>query len=558
MAKKLQDISILDLMPPNISLDVGVQEAAQAFDEVLRDIIAKIPGVAIYSRIGEIVDHALLDMLAWQFHGYTGFFYSNDMELEVKREMVQKALDWFTRKGTPSAVEEVVGVAWGADVEIREWFETGRMPYTFMLDLTRPLPDEESINELIRAIFAVKNTRSWLDLIRSIMEYQYRLYVGVGIFKKDDLTLGLDTPVRGEGTVRPRIGGFPTIAGSVELGFQYGDEIPIIPDPVPRTLTVTNGTGGGEFLPGTVIQVTATAPSGQQFVRWSDGYTSNPRTFVMPNSNVTLTAEFEPIPRQIFSLTVLGGSMTYEGDDAGNHGSFEVGSEVIITADTPPVGQKFDRWSDGNTQDPRTFTMPAHDVTLAAGFVAIAPVLFTLTVVGGTGSGEFEAGTHVPVNASVPANHRFVRWSNGNTNADFLLVMPANNVTLTAEFEAVPAGLPFAFAISTSDQPDPVRGTDFIRGAALPAFGDQVCVGGNYGGFQVEATNADELIIWNSYTHGGTDAQLWLGSEIPAWICRVVIERSMADWIWHQSEPVVAPGWTVSQTNWAYIAERRG
>ena len=428
MAKKLQDISILDLMPSNIAGDAGVREAAQAFDEVLRDIIAKIPSLAILSNIGEITDHALLDMLAWQFHVD---FYRSDMTLEVKREMVQRSLDWHTRLGTPSAVEEVVGVAWGSGVEIREWFETGRSPYTFMLSLNRPIPDEESLNELLLAIFATKNTRSWLDLIKSIMEYKYRLFVGIGVHNKDTITLGLDTPVRVEGEVTARVGAFLGVHGTIEIGFRYGDEIT---EPVKHTLTVVGGIGGGEFVAGTFVNVQATVPTGQQFVQWSDGNTDNPRRFRMPNEDVTLTAEFEPIPVVRYTLTIINGmgvTTTVQ---------HEAGAQVPLHYGGVPAGQRFTNWTlDGvavSTSGNFTLTMPARNATVRANYEPIPT--FTLTVNGGTGGGVFTAGTVRTLAATVPDGQIFVQWSDGNAQNPRQFTMPANNVTLTAELEGLP------------------------------------------------------------------------------------------------------------------------
>lgn len=72
----------------------------------------------------------------------------------------------------------------------------------------------------------------------------------------------------------------------------------------PRTLTVTNGTGGGLYSPGDSVTVTADdAPEGQHFAGWvvSDGglaltddqAESTELTFTMPDADVTLQATFE-------------------------------------------------------------------------------------------------------------------------------------------------------------------------------------------------------------------------------------------------------------------------
>ena len=77
-------------------------------------------------------------------------------------------------------------------------------------------------------------------------------------------------------------------------------------------VTVTNGTGGGNYAAGATVSITAgTPPAGQQFKNW----TANPAvtfanansastTFVMPANAVTVTAVFEDIPAG--NVTVSG------------------------------------------------------------------------------------------------------------------------------------------------------------------------------------------------------------------------------------------------------------
>ena len=67
------------------------------------------------------------------------------------------------------------------------------------------------------------------------------------------------------------------------------------------TLTVVNGTGGGDYVEGATVTITANAaPSGQMFDKWttSDGVNfasekSATTTFTMPAQNVTVTANYK-------------------------------------------------------------------------------------------------------------------------------------------------------------------------------------------------------------------------------------------------------------------------
>ena len=78
------------------------------------------------------------------------------------------------------------------------------------------------------------------------------------------------------------------------------DTEPEIPPPAPivkYTLTVKAGEGGtvsstgGQYENGTSVTITATANTGYEFEKWSDGNTDNPRTIIV-NSNITVEAQF--------------------------------------------------------------------------------------------------------------------------------------------------------------------------------------------------------------------------------------------------------------------------
>jgi phage tail P2-like protein len=165
----LSNISILDLMPPNMAADKNIRMTAEAFDEVLRSIIKKIPDVEIIPdlTLNKIVNETLIDLLAWQFHVD---FYEPGLPIEIKRELVLKSLDWHYRKGTPSVVEEIVSTVF-TKAEIQEWYEYGGRPYRFRIATEEQMPDVESVKKLMRAVNSVKNTRSLLDNLTHLADF---------------------------------------------------------------------------------------------------------------------------------------------------------------------------------------------------------------------------------------------------------------------------------------------------------------------------------------------------------------------------------------------------
>ncbi len=215
-------------------------------------------------------------------------------------------------------------------------------------------------------------------------------------------------------------------------------------DAVPTyTLSVTAGNGGtvdkqgGTFEEGTEVTVTATPNTGYRFTQWSDGYTQNPRTFIL-TENISITAQFEEIPPQQYTLTVTAG----EGGTVNTAGGvYNEGTSVSLTATPSNEDYVFVKWSDGNTENPRTIIISG-DTALKAEFAKVAYWQLTLSAgEGGTVStdkeGSYRTGSQVTISAT-PSNedYVFVKWSDGNTENPRTITMTADT-TLKAEFAKV-------------------------------------------------------------------------------------------------------------------------
>jgi len=161
--------------------------------------------------------------------------------------------------------------------------------------------------------------------------------------------------------------------------------------PVPTyAVTVTDGTGGGEFAEGAAVTITADTPAeGKRFAGWTglEGLTltngsaaTESVTFTMPAKAVNVTAAYEDIPVVTYAVTVPNGS---------GGGEFAEGAAVTITADTPAEGKRFAGWTglEGLTitngsaaTETVTFIMPAKAVNVTATYEDIpAPQLPVIT-----------------------------------------------------------------------------------------------------------------------------------------------------------------------------------
>jgi uncharacterized repeat protein (TIGR02543 family) len=141
-------------------------------------------------------------------------------------------------------------------------------------------------------------------------------------------------------------------------------------------------------------------------------------------------------PAATYHLTVVNGT---------GSGSYTAGTVVNISANAPRAGKIFSGWTGATVANASassaTINMPAADITVTANYAASPAPTYTLTVVNGTGSGTYTAGTVVNISANAPpAGKTFSGWT-GATVADAsasstTINMPAADITVTANYAA--------------------------------------------------------------------------------------------------------------------------
>ena len=178
---------------------------------------------------------------------------------------------------------------------------------------------------------------------------------------------------------------------------------------VSYSLTVNNGTGGGVYVEGASVTITADEPTtGKKFSGWTivgiSGLdtTQKSLTFNMPANAVTATANYEDIE---YTVTVNGGT---------GAGTYKEGASVTITANAPATGKKFSGWTIkgisglDTTQTSLTFNMPANAVTATANYEDIE---YTITVNDGTADKtKAKYGESVTVTAEDKEGKVFKGW----------------------------------------------------------------------------------------------------------------------------------------------------
>ena len=263
--------------------------------------------------------------------------------------------------------------------------------------------------------------------------------------------------------------------GNVTLEAEYKTVYNVSVDDGKGTILV-NGVAGNRALAGDQITVTEKGSdkyhlfsswqltSSTPLVRPSDNWENSKEfTFTMPAGNVTLKADY----KQLYDLTVTGGTIVDESGTGKTSGIYLPGTEVTIQfTESTDIENQFEQWTlsgtkptdlpnDWQSKPSFSFTMPAGNVTLKAEYktvynVSVADSRGTVLVNNKERSRALE-GEIVTVKTSdtfFNAYHQFNGWSlsddsaqmvepseNWQTSKEFTFTMPAGNVTLKADYK---------------------------------------------------------------------------------------------------------------------------
>ena len=172
---KLDELSMLDILPSSLKDDQDIQALSNAMDRQMQEITKEISSVILLPRIDELPEE-IVDFLAWQFH--VDFYEPLGLDAEKKRSLVKNSISWHRRKGTKSVLEEMLRILFLENFKLEEWFEYGGEPYFFRLIIQDSLESEQTYNEMIRAIHELKNVRSRLEKIGLTRETNCNIYLG--------------------------------------------------------------------------------------------------------------------------------------------------------------------------------------------------------------------------------------------------------------------------------------------------------------------------------------------------------------------------------------------
>lgn len=170
----IQDVSLSKSLTPALAADSRMVSVTDAVEKELLEIAAKRALLYLYANIDNLPEQ-VINLLAWQWHVD---FWDNELSLEQKRNLVKNSIRWHRRKGTPSAVEEVVSAILEGAI-VQEWFEYGGEPYHFRVVKINGQVTAEMYPKLKKAVDTVKNTRSWLEGVSLSRNVNSDIFYGI-------------------------------------------------------------------------------------------------------------------------------------------------------------------------------------------------------------------------------------------------------------------------------------------------------------------------------------------------------------------------------------------
>ncbi|MCD8364786.1 MAG: phage tail protein [Clostridiales bacterium] len=175
---KLSDGELLDLLPAQLKYDTDMICLSYALKCGIEKLLEYEKGTMTANFIDSLPEK-ILDVLAVELRS---LYYSDDMDIETKRQIIKNTFIWHFKAGTASATSEMIAAVFG-EGSLVEWFnfEDGEGdPYTFDIETNARLT-EDIYNQLLSIIDRVKNMRSHLRWIKIDRDIDQTEHVAVGV-----------------------------------------------------------------------------------------------------------------------------------------------------------------------------------------------------------------------------------------------------------------------------------------------------------------------------------------------------------------------------------------
>lgn len=185
----LKDGKFTDIAPYNIASQPEVQAIAYAIGRQIAQVCAYADSARVYAAVEKLPEPAL-DVLAVELRAPA---YDENYSIGVKRTLVQGALTFFMKMGTPYAVNKIIEAIFETGY-IKEWFDYDGETFHFKAYTTNPAITPGDVDEFQRVLSTVKRLSAWLDeIILDLATDPMQAYLGHWLHTGEFTRLGLVT-----------------------------------------------------------------------------------------------------------------------------------------------------------------------------------------------------------------------------------------------------------------------------------------------------------------------------------------------------------------------------
>ncbi|WOO34958.1 phage tail protein I [Anaerocolumna sp. AGMB13020] len=169
----LHDSYLESVLPNFLKQDKEAKAFCYALDRQVKKLLNRAAVLAIWYDV-QNVDESLLDYLAIELRTQ---YYSVDLEVTVKRQLIANTLIWYQKAGTVAVVDELISTVFGSG-KIQEWHSYNGDPHHFKVQTSNPLITSEDIQKFNDIIKNIKRKTAILDTIDIVLTATMKTYYG--------------------------------------------------------------------------------------------------------------------------------------------------------------------------------------------------------------------------------------------------------------------------------------------------------------------------------------------------------------------------------------------
>lgn len=182
--RSLYDGQITDIIPGSLNQAADVKALSYAVMKAMQKLQDYANRAKIYSNIEKLSEN-ILDILAVEFRSQ---YYSQDMDIDTKRRVINETMQWYSLAGTPIAVEKLISAVFLTG-EIIEWYKYGGDPGHFKIITENHGITGDALQNFNRIISRVKRKSAILDAVEITLTAYMNTYYGAVLHTCDYINL---------------------------------------------------------------------------------------------------------------------------------------------------------------------------------------------------------------------------------------------------------------------------------------------------------------------------------------------------------------------------------